>query len=191
MKNKHIPAVEALHDGRNIRAEYLHIFFRVDFDTGKLYWKPREAKYFKLRRAFFGWNTRYAEKEAFVAFSHGYRHGALFDLRYPAHRIIWALKHGVWPENIDHVNGITGDNRLVNLRSVSQAENLRNTKRRSDNTSGVVGICWDKQREKWEAKIQVGGKTQHLGRFDLKESAVAARAQAEIKYGFHKNHGRD
>tara|TARA_R110000823_G_C15640123_1_gene469716 strand:- start:90 stop:332 length:243 start_codon:yes stop_codon:yes gene_type:complete len=41
---------------------------------------------------------------------------------------------------VDHINGIRDDNRLVNLRVVSRSENQRNTEVRSTNTSGVEGV---------------------------------------------------
>jgi hypothetical protein len=48
---------------------------------------------------------------------------------YKAHRIAWLLTYGSWPEDqIDHINGNGLDNRLENLRDVSNRENLRNKK---------------------------------------------------------------
>ena len=45
---------------------------------------------------------------------------------YLAHRLAWLYVHGVWPSDvIDHINGIKTDNRLVNLRDITQLENIR------------------------------------------------------------------
>ena len=193
MKKKFIPTVEVLHDDSGIALpEHLHLFFEVNFETGELWWKQREVKYFTTRQYCNIWNTKHAGKRAFTAHDdHGYLLGSLFGRRYKAHRIIWALKHGVWPDNIDHSNGIKDDNREVNLRSVSATENMRNQKLHSTNTSGTVGVCWDKRRSKWQARIVRGGRFKHLGYFKNKKDAVGARAEADIKYGFHENHGRD
>lgn len=108
-----------------------------------------------------------------------------------AHRLAWIITHGTWPKDqIDHVNGIRSDNRLANLRDVSASENSRNQSLRRDNTSGRIGVSFDKRSGKWYAYIRIDGRTVNLGRYDAQEDAVAARAAAEREYGFHANHGR-
>lgn len=110
----------------------------------------------------------------------------------PAHRIAWALYYGEWPtETIDHINGDCEDNRMVNLRQVSHAENQRNKKRPVNNKSGRIGVCKPSNRNKWWAYINYNRKSIHLGEFDTKEEAIAAREKAEMEYGFHENHGRE
>lgn len=47
------------------------------------------------------------------------------------------------------------------------------------NKSGVKGVCWDKNREKWVAQIEFQGKNYNLGRYDKIEDAAAARKEAE------------
>ncbi len=107
------------------------------------------------------------------------------------HRIAWMLTHKKWPEGqIDHINGNRADNRLENLRDVPLGTNRKNMKKPKNNTSGYMGIGWDKGRNKWNVKIGVNGKTVNIGRFKELDEAIAAREQAEIEYGFHKNHGR-
>ena len=110
--------------------------------------------------------------------------------RYLAHRIIYLLVAGEWPEEIDHINGDGYDNRWVNIRNVDRATNHKNQKLRSTNTSGLMGVCWDKGRGKWAARIRVNYLHINLGRFDDWFEAVCARKSAENKYGFHINHGR-
>jgi hypothetical protein len=77
------------------------------------------------------------------------------------------------------------------LRDVSNQENQRNKSRQSRNTSGVTGVHWHKRDKKWIARIKVDKKDLYIGMFDTFEEAVAARKEAEIKYGFHENHGRE
>ena len=60
---------------------------------------------------------------------------------------------------------------------------------RSDNTSGVTGVSWNKAQGDWQARIKVSGRLVHLGRFKKFEDAVQARAKANIDFGFHFNHG--
>lgn len=122
--------------------------------------------------------------------SRGYRHGTVAGQRLLAHRVVWALTNGKWPSTIDHINGDKSDNRLVNLRSVTQQENCKNSKRPKNNTSGAVGVCWDSQHNKWRSSITVNRKTRYIGLFSDIAEAVAARERASRDHGFHENHGR-
>lgn len=111
--------------------------------------------------------------------------------KYGAHRLAWLHFHGEWPsDHIDHINGDGTDNRISNLRDVTLAENARNLRRPTHNTSGVSGVAWRKAKGKWRAIIGVGGTQVALGHFDTIIDAVAARRAAERAYGFHPNHGR-
>jgi group I intron endonuclease len=55
-------------------------------------------------------------------------------------------------------------------------------KQKRTNTSGCVGVSFDVSRMQWSAKIMVSRRTINLGRFDLKDDAIAARMAAEEKY---------
>ena len=121
--------------------------------------------------------------------SHGYLQIDIQGKSYRAHRIAWCITFGYWPKEIDHINHVRDDNRLVNLREVTRPENSRNRPLQSNNTSGAVGVYWHRPRNKWVARIKNNGKTEHLGYFIKYDDAVAARKAAEIKYDFHKNHG--
>ncbi|WP_425359496.1 HNH endonuclease signature motif containing protein [Borborobacter arsenicus] len=110
------------------------------------------------------------------------------------HRIIWFLEKGCWPDVIDHIDGDGLNNRIDNLRDVSQAENMRNAARPNDNTSGRVGVSrlhrTDHWGDCWQAYINVRGKRIALGLFKSFEHACLAREDAERQYGYHANHGR-
>lgn len=121
---------------------------------------------------------------------HGYLDVRISGTLYRLHRLIWRLVTGVTPpEDIDHVNHDKDDNRWINLRLVSPTENLRNSSRYSNNTSGHLGVYWNKPTQKWMAYIWVGGKMKGLGYFADKADAVAAREAASLKHNFHPNHG--
>lgn len=118
----------------------------------------------------------------------GYRTVVVSYTKYLAHRLIWAWVYGSEPNQIDHINGIRIDNRIDNLRSVTGHENAQNRRSRLDNRSGVTGVSLNSN--KWMARISYRNKNIQLGSFYLFENAVTARRQAEIKYGYHENHGR-
>ena len=85
---------------------------------------------------------------------------------------------------IDHIHGreSRNDNRKYNLRIATNQENSINAGLKSNNTSGVTGVGWDKRYGKWQARIKKNYKSIHLGYFDAFEDAVNARKEAEEKY---------
>ena len=110
---------------------------------------------------------------------------------YAVHRIIWFYMTGEWPDQIDHIDGNGLNNKWDNLRNVDCKENSRNQKIRKTNTSGVMGVYWNKQNQKWNPRIRVDDQLKHLGYYSDFNDAVAARKNAEVKYGFHPLHGTD
>lgn len=173
----------AKHD---ITQDFLRSLFDYDPETGVLTWKWRPRGLFDSDK---GWriaNAKCAGKPTGCVSSSGYSQVNFFGKIFPAHRLIWLLVYGEWPDDVDHINGVKHDNRLCNLRNVSHAENTRNASLRSDNSSGVSGVYLRENRRQWRA--QIGAV--NLGTFDTFEEAVAARTAAIEKHGFHKNHGR-
>ena len=157
---------------------------RYDPETGNLYWIPDQCRPEQSEGWWVGKQAGYVDRT-------GYRRLSLSGKKYLAHRIAWAIHYGSWPINeIDHINGNKLDNRIVNLRNVSRADNNRNLPRRKSNTSGVTGVRRVKLG-KWRAMIKIDGKHHLLGSFVNFEDAVAARKAAEVEYGFHHNHGRE
>lgn len=110
--------------------------------------------------------------------------------KFLAHRLAWFYIHRVWPSGeIDHINHVRTDNRLVNLRDVPRIINSRNQKLRSTNKSGYTGV---KQLPsgKWEARISTHSGVSILGHFRTLDEAVKARLDAEILYLYHPLHGK-
>ena len=169
----------------------LNDLLSYDPHTGKLHWRSRRLSAFPNARACKTWNTRYAGKEAFTATTaKGYHVGSIDGKLYRASRIIFKMVTGIDADQVDHEDGNNQNNRFKNLRDVTGQQNQMNMKRASNNTSGTTGVCWSSSKKKWEAKIKVNQKTIHLGRFDDLQDAIDARKAAEVKYGFHPNHGR-
>ena len=111
---------------------------------------------------------------------------------YRAHRLAWLIVYGSFPpDQIDHINGVKHDNRIMNLRAVTHAENSRNRPLYIGNKSGHTGIFYNKRMKKWVAQIGGTDKRVNLGSFENKEDAIEARRIAEINYNYHPNHGRD
>lgn len=166
-----------------------------DPETGRLTWLPRDKRlfhngYFTAEQSCASWNAKNAGNQAFTACNGHHSVGAVNRQLYLAHRIIWKMVYGTEPTVIDHINGNPTDNRISNLREVTQKENSRNSARPSNNSSGVTGVGWHKQVGKWRAYITVDGTQRSLGLFETKDEAIHARKSAEAQFDFHDNHGR-
>lgn len=96
------------------------------------------------------------------------------------HRLIWAIVYGYFPENqIDHINRNKTDNRIENLREVSDSCNKRNKSNSVANSSGVNGVGYDKSRKSWMAYININNRAVNLARSKDFIEAVAYRLAAE------------
>ena len=147
-----------------------HELFR--YRDGKLYWKINTKSRAKIG------------DEAGNLGNNGYLKFKWKGKGYLAHRIIYEMAYGFIPElyQIDHVNGIRTDNRVDNLRLATQWQNMWNSSKRKDNTSGFKGVNWHKDSKKWRARITIFNKEKALGLFFTKEEAYAARLAAETIY---------
>jgi hypothetical protein len=107
------------------------------------------------------------------------------------HRMIATRMGLTMTEEVDHENGNGLDCRRSNLRDATRLQNRRNARLRSDNTSGFKGVFWEKQRQKWHAKLQGDNRRSvHVGFFASKEeAAVAVRAARLRLHGDFANHG--
>ncbi|WAX10903.1 hypothetical protein BV741P2_00007 [Phocaeicola phage BV741P2] len=122
---------------------------------------------------------------------HGYIYIGIKGKQYGAHRIAMLLAYGFYSDGleVDHINHIRDDNRLVNLRLVTKSDNNRNKSRSSNNTTGVMGVYYRKDKRKYVAQIKVDGVSIQLGSFVSLEEAAKVRKAAEIKYKFNVGHG--
>lgn len=105
-------------------------------------------------------------------------------VKYRAHRLVWIYHNGDIPDglNIDHINGIRTDNRIENIRLATKAENAQNTIKKSNNSSGYMGVFWDTKSKKWRAQICHNLKVIHIGRFNCPKEAHEAylKKKAEL-----------
>lgn len=166
---------------RPFDAEYIRFICTYDADSGSF---VRVMK--KSWRG--NWVKCYSIPNSVTAY--GYLQMSVEGRPYAVHRLIWLHVTGSFPEcDIDHIDGNRLNNSWVNLRSVTRRENLRNSGIRVDNTSGVPGVSFAKDRRLWCAYIETGEGRKYIGHFRVFDDAVKARRGAEVEYGFHTNHG--
>ena len=100
---------------------------------------------------------------------------------YGEHRLVWMFHNGFMPSMIDHVNGIRNDNRIENLRLATHSENICNSKLARNNTSGVKGVTWAKDRQQWRVRITHANKPEWVGSFDSFEQACDVAKMVRIE----------
>lgn len=159
----------------------LRRLFAYDSESGRLTWLTRPRTDFRDDLQWKAWNGHHAGKYA------GSKRGGYFgvgigEVSYLAHRLIWIWSNGPIPDGylIDHIDGNGLNNRLDNLRLVTNAENQKNLKPQARSNSGVRGVYY-RPGVGYLASVRRNGKLVHLGCFrDLakaKRVADAARAQ--------------
>jgi len=103
---------------------------------------------------------------------------------YQTHRIVYFLNTGVDPQEkqIDHIDGNKLNNKIWNLRLATQNQNQDNRKKSRNNTSGVIGVSWDKKNNTWNASVRRNSIRLNLGHFhkSKKDKAIAVRIAAEL-----------
>lgn len=113
--------------------------FRYDYETGVLYWRRRNSN--RVPKTLEAGTQRK---------SSGYLYVQVHGRFYPVHRVVMLMCYGFYGEGleVDHINHVRNDNRLVNLRFVTRSENMRNRSISSNNTTGVTGVYFLKDRKK-------------------------------------------
>ena len=147
--------------------ELLSLF---DYRDGVLYWKIPGPKRNTIKRA------------GHLDASSGYDYVRVNKKLRRVHRLIWCMFHGYEPSEIDHINRNRADNRIENLREVSRTQNNYNHPMRTDNTSGVRGVSWNKIKNKWRVYINVEKQRLELGHFKDFDLACLVAEEARDKY---------
>lgn len=142
------------------------------YEDGKLYWLEKG-------------NGRKKDLSVGSKNDRGYIRVEFNHKAFAVHRLIWTLFNGEIPEKmeIDHINRITDDNRIENLRCVSHKINMRNLNLRKNNKSGMPGIRFDARQKNKPWCVDIGNK--FVGSFASKYLALQARFMAEVRHGYN------
>lgn len=174
----------------DLSQEYLRSIFDYNPETGELTRKVRPRAHFSCDRTFNLYNQKRANSKVSTRNGGGYLIAVVDNVIHRAHRIAWIICNGhIDGLVIDHVNGVTDDNRLCNLRACSNAINLRNMA--SKNKSLPMGVYFDKSRGNYKASVGLGekGKTKYR-RFKTIEEAAEWRSQMLSELDYHELHGK-
>ena len=157
-------------------ASQVREIFDYDPETGKIWWKINVSRWKAGEAA--GRQTVKKGKKRYIE--------VRFEGRwYLGHRIAVAWMTGEWPKELtDHWNGDGFDNRWENIRQATHGQNSQNRKTPVTNKLGLKGVIKVTRFgvTKFEARIRVGGKQIHLGRFETARDASRAYAAAADKH---------
>lgn len=133
---------------------------QFDYEDGFLWWKTIK-------------NGRFVGPVGYVN-SDGYLSVKYKNKSYRVHRIIWAMHRGDTQLQIDHINRCRSDNRIENLRAVTNKENSQNQLRFRKG-----GVTWDKTNSRW----RVSWRGKYLASTKDKFEAWCIRKSREVSYG--------
>ena len=119
----------------------------------------------------------------------GYQKIRLLGKPYRAHRVAFAMYYNRQPaEQLDHIDGDRGNNKIANLREATNSQNAMNMKIASAHSVGVKNVSIDKK--KYVVRLQANGNLFRIGRFDtLNEASEAAKKAREFIHGEFARHG--
>lgn len=138
--------------------------------TGEFYWEERKS-------------GRMMHKQAGFVNRDGYRMIKINYIRYPAHRLAWLWTVGNYPtKELDHINLIKHDNRIMNLRLATKYQNQSNRNMNKNNKIRLKGVRKYQNSNGWSATITSNHRIIHLGTFKTPQEASKAYKQAAIKY---------
>ena len=138
--------------------------------TGKFVWLKKPAN--RSNRMKVGEEAGHLSEK-----SQGYRLIGIDGRVYKASRLAWFYMTEKWPKIIDHVNADRADNKWINLREATQAQNLQNRGAQKNNTSGYKGVSSYNRGREWCARVWVNGQLFRKNGFSTPAEAAVWYAQ--------------
>lgn len=170
---------------------YFNSLLSYNEHTGALTWKERPPEN-KSNNIF---NSLFKGKEAGSVVTSDKSRTSYIAIKigaksYKAHRIIFAIKTGLIPIEVDHIDHNGLNNRWSNLRASDSFDNSRNLPMQKSNKSGYIGVNWHKSAKKWQARaVNSDGIRVDLGRYDDIMDAVMAREKYEKEFLYYEHRG--
>ena len=121
--------------------------------------------------------------------TNGYINIQIKGVNYYAHRLAWLLEHGCMPSIVDHIDGNKDNNRIDNLREVTQSINMSNKVMSKYNKTGFNGVSWCNFYKKYVSYINIDKKRKTIGYYKIKEDAINARKEYSKRNGYTVSHG--
>jgi len=159
----------------NMTQEYAHSLF--EYKDGNLYWKVRKAPHVKI-------GAKVGSPEV-----NGYETVYVDGRNWRIHRLVFLMQHGYLPKVLDHINGDRKDNRIENLREASHQTNAYNQNMKRNNVSGIKGVSWNNDRQKWAVRVNHNKKTYQRYVQDLELAELVAIEMRSKLHGDYANHG--
>tara|TARA_R110002020_G_C16032980_1_gene753057 strand:+ start:253 stop:780 length:528 start_codon:yes stop_codon:yes gene_type:complete len=119
--------------------------------------------------------------KGYLKFAHTHKKGGK-QFKILSHRMIYYLHYGELPEFIDHIDGETRNNSILNLRAATRSQNSKNSRSAKNSSSIFLGVSWHKQHKKWKASIAINSKNSHLGYFTCEKEAASMYNLAAIEH---------
>ena len=160
--------------------EYLKQCFDVDasLPCGLRWASKRPLFHFKNKAACKRWNTNNSNKQSGCITNNGYYYSRLDKIRYPNHRVVFAIYNNTTDfqdKQIDHIDGNVFNNSPQNLRLVTASQNQFNRKKQKNNSTGYKNISFSKKLNKYRCAMQIDGKDIYIGLFNTIEEAIKTR----------------
>ena len=147
----------------------------IEWVDGKPVWKKKSSKMSRIKIGSFAGNI---SKKGYLVI--GVSIDSVEKTLY-AHRLHWYMVNGTLPKIIDHINRDKLDNRIDNLREVTESQSHRNINKKNNTSSIYMGVTFI--NNKWRSAISINKKLIHLGSYDCEHCAGYAYDRALIKYG--------
>ena len=129
--------------------------------------------------------TGKVKNETPITAQHRYQRVVVLGKAYPLHRLVFLYHHGFLPKIIDHADNDRSNNRIENLREVTQQQNCLNRKAHKNNKSGAKNVHWEANMKKWRVLVTVDGKRRNLGAYEDLEFAAMVAHEARDKFHGH------